>query len=242
MTRLKLFLYAATILLFITNVKANTQLPEIKIEKITSNVYLHKSYSSVKGFGLVSSNGLVVVQKNKAFIIDTPWSIEDTKRLVKWIEAQGFDVSGSLSTHSHDDRTAGIPWLNSQGIATYATKETNQILSEESKETATFELGSRSLLSGTIETFYPGEGHSKDNIVVWLPEQKLLFGGCLVKSLSSKGLGYTGSANLQEWSPSVLNVSQNYSEINIVVPGHGAYGNEQLLSHTVHLIDTFNKQ
>lgn len=32
-----------------------------------------------------------------------------------------------------------------------------------------------------------GGGHSFDNITVWLPSDKVLFGGCLVKSISANG-------------------------------------------------------
>ena len=49
---------------------------------------------------------------------------------------------------------------------------------------------SKRVRAGTysIEAFYPGPGHSPDNIVVWIPEARVLFGGCLVKSAGAKGL------------------------------------------------------
>ncbi len=34
----------------------------------------------------------------------------------------------------------------------------------------------------SLEVFYPGEGHSKDNITIWIPEYKVLFGGCFNKN------------------------------------------------------------
>jgi hypothetical protein len=40
-----------------------------------------------------------------------------------------------------------------------------------------------------LEAYYPGEGHSKDNITVWLPQSKILFRGCFVKALGAKDLG-----------------------------------------------------
>ena len=40
-----------------------------------------------------------------------------------------------------------------------------------------------------VETFYPGKGHTGDNIVVWLPQYNILAGGCLVKSADAKDLG-----------------------------------------------------
>lgn len=65
--------------------------------------------------------------------------------------------------------------------------------------------------------YYPGKGHSADNIVVWLPQYKVLFGGCLVKSLDYGGLGSTTDAE-------------------VIVPGHGGWGSIELTEHTLELL------
>ena len=124
---MKLFL-TLIILTLVNYANAHEELPELVIEKIEENVYLHQSFSQVEGFGLVSANGLVVIDEGKAFIIDTPWSEKDTQKLVKWIEQKKIKLVGSISTHSHEDRTAGIKWLNDYSIPTYASALTNQIL------------------------------------------------------------------------------------------------------------------
>ena len=49
---------------------------------------------------------------------------------------------------------------------------------------------------GLCEIYYPGPSHSKDNLMVYFPDKKLLFGGCAVKSMNSKSLGFTGDADL----------------------------------------------
>ena len=218
---------------------AKQDAPELIIEEIEKDVYLHQSYSHVEGFGLVSANGLVIIDGDKAFIIDTPWSEKDTQKLVKWIEVKKLKLSGSISTHSHEDRTAGIKWLNMHTIPTYASALTNQILKKEGKDLAlhTIEDMDNIFAGGHIKTFYPGAGHASDNIVVWLPQSKILFGGCLVKSLQSKTLGYTGDASIEQWPHSVEKVHLKYSEAKLVVPGHGKYGDIQLLEHTKKLAE-----
>jgi metallo-beta-lactamase class B len=87
-----------------------------------------------------------------------------------------------------------------------------------------------------IEAFYPGEGHSKDNITVWLPQYKLLFGGCLIKSLDAKDLGNLSDANVEQWDDSVKKVIEKYQHVETVVPGHGNWGDKNLLFHTIDLI------
>ena len=217
---------------------AETTVPELKIEEIKPGVYLHKSYSQVNGFGLVSSNGLVVVEANKAFIVDTPWSGADTAKLVQWLSEKELEIIGSISTHSHEDRTAGIKWLNEQSIPTFASVQTNKILQSQGKPLASHSFAQQiSLMDGQVEAYYPGGGHSKDNIVVWLPQARILFGGCMVRSKASTSLGYTGEAMITEWASSVEKVLERYSNADFVVPGHGKIGSIDLLTYTISLTD-----
>ena len=83
--------------------------------------------------------------------------------------------------------------------------------------------------------FYPGAGHTQDNIVVWLPKQKILFGGCFVKSIHSKNLGNMEDASVKDWPKSIQKVINKYPNIKIVVPGHGKVGDVNLLKHTAQL-------
>lgn len=221
--------------------QANEVIPSVKITKIQQNIYLHKSYNDVKGFGLVSSNGLIVIEDDKAFIVDTPWSEKDTEILVNWIKDKHYHLLGSVSTHSHDDRTAGIAWMKRQKIPTYATALTNEILNKAGKTQAQHNLEAveSTLADGMIKTYYPGEGHAVDNIVVWLPKSKILFGGCLVRSMASKSLGYTGEANIDQWGSSVEKIQKKFSDAEYVIPGHGRVGDIELLQHTKLLV---NKQ
>jgi metallo-beta-lactamase class B/metallo-beta-lactamase class B GIM len=233
------YLLTVLTLILVGHACAQDKIPDLVIKKIEKGVYLHQSFSQVEGFGLVSANGLVIIDEDKAFIIDTPWSEPDTEKLVKWIEKKKLKLVGSISTHSHEDRTAGINWLNAHTIPTYASALTNQILKAEGKDLAihTIEDMDNSFFGGYIDTFYPGAGHAIDNIVVWLPQSKILFGGCLVKSIYSKTLGYTGDASIGTWPHSVEKVHLKYPEAKLVIPGHGKYGGIQLLDHTKKLAE-----
>lgn len=218
---------------------ADQAIPELVIEELTPGVFLHKSFKKVDGYGLVSSNGLVVMDEKQAFLVDTPWSAKDTEKLASWIGDRGYELAGSLSTHSHDDRTAGIEWLNEHSVPTWTSAQTNEILEsqEEATPTHSFEADEFSLDQGMVEAYYPGAGHTVDNLVVWLPKSRILFGGCFVRSLDSTGLGYTGEARIGEWADSVNKVIQKYPEAAIVVPGHGKSGDIELLYHTRQLAE-----
>lgn len=87
----------------------------------------------------------------------------------------------------------------------------------------------------SIEVYFPGESHSPDNVVVYIKELKLLFGGCMVKSLSSNNLGFTGDANLSEWPKSLKKVQEKFPFATLVIPHHGRWGNNELIEHTIQL-------
>jgi glyoxylase-like metal-dependent hydrolase (beta-lactamase superfamily II) len=215
---------------------------QLSISKLADGVYLHHSYKNVSNFGLVEANGLVVIKDKQAFIIDTPWTDSDTKKLVDWITQQGFTPAASISTHSHQDRAGGIGYLNRQGITTTVSETTQQILAKNDKPTAksTFAGMQYILKTDLVEVYDLGAGHTKDNLVVWLPTQQILFGGCLIKSLNSSTLGYTGEADMQQWPLTIAKVQAQFPQVKIVVPGHGKVGDKALLEHTIELLKPKN--
>ncbi|KMT64939.1 subclass B1 metallo-beta-lactamase [Catenovulum maritimum] len=214
---------------------ANTD--KLKITKLADNVYQHTSYKVVEPWGKVGASGLVVVDGNDAYIIDTPWGQKPTKELINWINSKGFVIKSSVVTHFHEDASSGIPLLNKSNIKTYATRKTNTLLSLKDKEQSSHEISNNTfeLVKGTIEIFYPGKGHTEDNIVVWLPKDKILFGGCFVKSIHSKNLGNIEDASIDIWPASIQKVISKYPDVEIVVPGHGKVGDVNLLNHTAKL-------
>lgn len=225
------FVLTLSALLFANISTAEEPLPELEIKNIDEGVYMHISYEKYPSWGLVASNGLVVVEGKNAYIIDTPVSTKDTEKLVQWIDAQGFKTAASISTHFHSDSTAGIAYLNSKSIPTYASTQTNALLKKKGDEQAThsFDKNPYWLIKNKIEAYYPGAGHTPDNLVIWLPEQKILFGGCFVKP---EGLGNLGDAVIKDWPASAEKLIQRYSNAKIVVPGHGAMGDASLLEKT----------
>ena len=219
---------------FMGHAWATDERHELEIQQLSDSVYLHISYKFVDGFGLVDSNGLVVIVANDAYIVDTPWSAEDTEQLLKWIKAKGYIVKASVSSHFHEDRTAGIEYLNAKAIPTYASKQTNELLKKAGHALAQYPFDGDVfwLLNDKIEVYYPGAGHAKDNVVVWLPVQKILFGGCLIRAKETTTLGNTSDAVISAWSASVAKLQSHYGDAKLVIPGHGNIGSVSLLEHT----------
>lgn len=231
-------IFLILLLLYSNAAYSNQEDGILEIQKISGNVFIHTSYVKLPKIGNYPSNGLIVLDKKDAYIVDTPWPEKDTQELLKWIKASGFTLKGSISTHFHEDRTSGIGYLNDHSIDTYASALTNQFLEGKNRDKATVEIQSKefSLLEDKIEVYYPGAGHSRDNIVVWLPQSKILFGGCLIRSLSTKVLGNTEDASVKDWASSVKNIKIKFPDIDKVIPGHGKFGSTELLNHTIQLV------
>ncbi len=92
------------------------------------------------------------------------------------------------------------------------------------------------LNAGALETLtlFPGQGHTTDNVVTYVPAAQTLFGGCLIKATGA-GKGNLADANVEAWAASVENVKARFPEIRKVIPGHGNTGGPELLDYTVRL-------
>ena len=213
---------------------------DIELIQLSEKTYVHVSISEIAGFGKVSSNGLIFVNGNEAFLFDTPVTNKQTETLVKWIfDSFSATVSTFVPNHWHDDCLGGLEYLHSVGIESYA----NQITIDLAKENGMpvplhgFTDSLRLDLRGDIvECYFFGGGHSADNIVVWIPLEKILFAGCMVKDIHSKGLGNLSDAKLEEWYPTIQKVMAKFHDAKIVIPGHGQIGGKEILEHTSKLL------
>lgn len=215
--------------------------PDLEIKQLTHHIYLYTSYADVGVWGRVGSNGVIVIAENEAFLIDSPMSNEKTEELVKAIKSNfNAVVTSFVAGHWHDDCVGGLDYLHSQNVETYAHKLTCEILIEKKllypKKWFTDSLYIN-FNSINIQCFYLGAGHSQDNIVFYFPAEKILFGGCLIKDLSAKNLGNTVDAVISEWGKTLEKVLQKFSEVEIIVPGHGNFGGFELIDHSQKLLE-----
>ena len=88
-----------------------------------------------------------------------------------------------------------------------------------------------------VQVYYPGPSHSPDNVVVYFPSRKVLFGGCMIIGMDS--VGNTADADVAAWPGSLLDLGQ--FDFSIVVPGHGDRLDPGLIDHTVELLVDFQR-
>jgi glyoxylase-like metal-dependent hydrolase (beta-lactamase superfamily II) len=215
------------------------QTGRLEISHLTGDFYVFTTYGTYRGQP-VPANGLYLVTPGGAVMIDSPWDTTQFAPLLDSIRVRhGKEVVLCLATHSHADRTAGFDFLRERGVKTFTSEQTYQLsraggykLAEfRFQKDTTFTVGGRSFTA-----FYPGEGHTRDNIVVWFPEARVLYGGCLVKSTEATDLGNVAEANVAAWPATMQNLRRKFPRPRYVIPGHQNWASTESLRHTVKLL------
>ena len=230
--------FTATILLSILlfgRAWANDRRPSL--EQISEKVWIHKSYENIKPWGLVLSQGLFIELDSDLIMVDTAWNDRDTETLFSLALQQfGRYPDRLIVTHAHADKMGGMKAAHrlSSHLISYAHPWTQADAPSRGLKTAstTIEAFPKDL---GIEIYYPGPGHARDNVVVYHPQDKVLFGGCLVRPGSSKSLGNTGDAEVELWAESITNLWNRFPEAKTVIPSHGPKAGIELLEHTIEL-------
>jgi metallo-beta-lactamase class B len=190
----------------------SAQSPLLNITPLTGNFYIYTTYSDYKGI-LYPANGMYVVTDSGVIMIDALWDASQTQPLLDSIEKRHQKkVKICVVTHCHDDRTAGLDVLKEQGVRTYSSVKSYENGKAEGNKTAAFRFTKDTTFTlGEIsfETFYPGHGHTSDNIVVWFPRAKILYGGCFIKSLDANDLGNLEDADVASWELAVKRPLKN---------------------------------
>ena len=216
---------------------------DLELIKITENAYIHVSYAYLPEYGRISANGLIFISNKNAFLFDTPWSDSLTLDLVTYLkDKMGLKISGFVPNHWHSDCMGGLGFLKSQGIESYANQKTIDIAGKNNLPLPAHGFSDSIQLyldDKAINCYYLGAAHSLDNIVVWIPSEKILFPGCMVKSLTSTDLGNISDGDIKAYPGTIDKVINKFAAAKIVIPGHGQFGGQDLLLHTKELLTRF---
>lgn len=84
-----------------------------------------------------------------------------------------------------------------------------------------------------VVLFTEGKGHTESDIVMWLPQEKILFAGDI---LFVKRHPWIGDGFVEDWI-NYLNALKQL-DANHIVPGHGSVGNNYQLDQMIEYIET----
>jgi metallo-beta-lactamase class B len=88
---------------------------------------------------------------------------------------------------------------------------------------------------------YLGPSHSTDGIFVYFPEEKFLYGGCIL--VEDVGIGYLGDSNLIQYPKTLSRLKNLNLEITNIITGHGdpVHGPELLNRYMTAMQEHINK-
>lgn len=222
----------------VTNLFGQTENAKLKIAHLTGDFYIYTTYNTYEGTR-VPANGMYVVTPKGVVMFDTPWDTTQFQPLLDSISLKHHKtVVMCIATHWHSDKTAGLEYYKQRGIKTYTTILTDELSKKNDKKRAEFLMAKDTVFNFgqyTFETYYPGEGHTSDNIVVWFENEKILYGGCLIKGVDDTDLGYLGDANKKEYASTLKRVQRKYRNPKFIIIAHNDWKNIHSLKHSLML-------
>lgn len=215
------------------------QSPHLSIEQRSKNTYIHISYLETDSFGRVACNGMIVINQGEAVVFDTPTEDSVSLELIHWLQAEKkTKIKAVVINHFHADCLGGLDAFHQNNIPSYANQLTIDLAQKDPDKIVPlhalelnpiFQVGKIN-----INNHYFGAGHTIDNIVSYVPSDKVLFGGCLIKAIGA-GKGNLADADINEWANTVTKIRTQYSNLKIVIPGHGHSGGIELLDYTIEM-------
>ena len=226
---------------------AQERLPVIEVRDLIEDVWLHTTYRTLDDGMRFPSHGLVVRDGETLTLIDTAWGERETELLLDAIAAQvGLPVTRAVVTHFHGDRASGTDVLEAEGVEVWAHPMTRELSIERDyvvpdRAFDGLDEPGDATAFGALEIFYPGPAHSHDNIMVWLPESRLLFGGCAIRGAADQELGNVRDGDVTHWGTAMALTEARYGSAEIVVSSHAEPGSAALIAHTAEVVRAAQK-
>jgi len=216
------------------------QVPDssLKISHLSGDFYVFTTYNFYKG-SRIPANGMYLVTNKGVVIFDTPWDTTQFQPLLDSIKNRhNQNAILCIATHFHEDRTGGLEYYKQQGIKTYTTRQTDELSKIRGMKRAEFLIYKDTLFKlgqYSFQTYYPGQGHTSDNIIVWFEKEKILYGGCLIKSTEADDLGNLADANTKAYAHTLENVQRKCKNPIYIITGHDDWSSNKSLEHTLQM-------
>jgi metallo-beta-lactamase class B len=229
----------------LTNVFGQNKTGRLEISHLTGDFYVYTTYGTYRGVS-VPANSMYLITSKGVVLFDTPWDTTTFQPLLDSIRIRHHkEVILCIATHFHEDRTAGLEFYREKGIRTYTTKQTDSFSAKRNEKRAEFLMYKDTVFTigqHSFRTYYGGQGHTPDNIVIWFDQEKILYGGCAVKSVEAEDLGNLSDANVKEWDATIRKIMDQFKNPNYIIPGHQDWNSREALTHTLKLIQEYEEK
>lgn len=242
---MKIIVLTIAFIFSLANIFGQVKKAKLEISHLSGDFYIYTTYNTYEG-SQMPANGMYLITNNGVVMFDTPWDITQFQPLLDSIKMKhNKSVTMCIATHWHSDRTEGLEYYKNQGIKTYTTLLTDELSKKNNKKRAEYLIEKDTIFNVgqySFETYYPGQGHTADNIVIWFEKEKILYGGCLIKGVDAENLGYLGDANVTEYHSTLKRVQAKCQTPKFIIISHSDWNNIKSLKHSIKLAKKLKKK
>lgn len=204
--------------------------PSVTLTHLRGGVYL-----AVDTF-YVQENSVVYVGPEHVTVVGATWTPETAKLLAAEIrKVTAKPIREVLVPDYHADRSGGSPYFRSIGAKVVSRRQTADLLRERwdrhmaelQKVYAgypaipltlpdTVHDGDYELQRGRVRAIYTGPAHTPDGVFVYFPEERILYGNCILK----EHLGNLDSADVAEYPNTLRKLKARNLDFTTIVAGH----------------------
>lgn len=237
-------LHMLVLLFSLSRAQAQSDEAKLKIEQLSGDFHIYTTYNLYEGTR-IPAHGMYLITREGVVLFDTPWDSTQCQPLLDSIQQKHHQaVTVCLATHWHSDRTEGLEYYRKKGIKTFTTVLTDQLCEKHHKKRAQYLITKDTVFNlapYSFQTYYPGPGHTADNIVIWFPNQKILYGGCLIKGADAEDLGYLGDANTAAYETTLRRVQKKCPNPKFIIVSHSNWRNANSMNHSIKLAQKLKK-
>ncbi len=226
--------------------------PRLVLVPLKGGIYVAEDYFYAR------ENSVVYVGRDHVTVVGATWTPHTAALLAAEIRKVTPLPITEVIDQNHDlDRTGGNAYFKSIGARIVAIDLTRQLLQKEGadeiRQTRAFAPdypdvpivlpdetypGDFSLQDGAVRAIYLGPSHKPDDIFVWFPNEKVLYGGCALKPK----LGNMEGADLVEYPKTLHKLKALHLPIALIVAGHySAVHGPDLIDHFLEMLAQYKK-
>jgi cyclase len=187
-----------------------------EIVKFRDGIYLIRSVGS--------GNITAFISDDAVLLVDSKLTNEFDKSVELLRTVTDKPIHYLINTHFHPDHTGGNIGFEKLGASIIATANTRARLSKTHQmglPVITFDDHMDVYFGGrTLRLYYYGRGHTDGDLVIYLPEEKIVMTGDLFAGWgpSIRLIDYNGGGSLAEWPATLAKVMA--LDFDTVIPGH----------------------
>jgi len=226
--------------------------PRLLLIPLKGGLYVAEDYFYAR------ENSVVYVGPDHVTVVGATWTPGTAALLAAEVrKITDKPVTEVIDTNHDLDRAGGNAYFKSIGAKIVSTERTRALLQKEGEDSVkqtkalfpdypdipivlpdTVFAGDFTLQDGAVRGFYLGPSHKPDDIFVWFPEEKVLYGGCILKPQ----LGNMDGADLAEYPKTLQKLKDLNLGISLIVAGHySAVHGPDLIDRMIAMLAQYKK-